>query len=114
MVGLGCAQNADVLPVVPGAVVPPPQTLPQTQPVAGFGVVEEAPMCGDVPVDVAPPEVAANEERAIVLYRPADAERRLLLGPLRPGGHLRVSPEWIQALNGTCLRAFPHFLELSR
>ncbi|XP_020175461.1 uncharacterized protein [Aegilops tauschii subsp. strangulata] len=96
--------NADVLPVVPGAVVPPPQTLPQTQPVAGFGVVEEAPMCGDVPVDVAPPEVAANEERAIVLYRPADAERRLLLGPLRPGGHLRVSPEWIQALNGTTLQ----------
>lgn len=96
--------NADVLPVVPGdgEVVPPP---PGTQPpVAGFGVVEEAPMCGDVavvPVDVAPP---ANEERAIVLYRPAEAERRLLLGPLRPGGHLRVNPEWIHALNGTMLQ----------
>ncbi|KAE8792841.1 hypothetical protein D1007_32619 [Hordeum vulgare] len=96
--------DPDVMPVVPGAVVLPPGTQP---PVAGFGVVEEAPMCGDVavvPVDVAPPEVAANEERAIVLYRPAEAERRLLLGPLRPGGHLRVSPEWIQALDGTMLQ----------
>jgi hypothetical protein len=39
----GCAQDADVPPVVPGAVVPP-----QGQPVAGFGVQEVAPMCGDV------------------------------------------------------------------
>lgn len=97
--------DPDMIPVVPGAVVPPP---PGTQPpVAGFAVVEEAPMCGDVavvPVDVAAPEAAANEERAIVLYRPAEAERRLLLGPLRPGGHLRVNPEWIHALNGTMLQ----------
>jgi hypothetical protein len=43
---LGCAQDADVPPVVPGAVVPPPPA--QTQPVAGLGVQEVAPMCGDV------------------------------------------------------------------
>ncbi|VAI33955.1 unnamed protein product [Triticum turgidum subsp. durum] len=92
--------DPDMMPVVPGAFVPPPP--PGTQlPVAGFGVVEEAPMCGDVAVV---PVDTANEERAIVLYRPAEAERRLLLGPLRPGGHLRVSPEWIQALNGTTLQ----------
>jgi hypothetical protein len=45
--GFGCAQDADVPPVVPGAVVPPPPPA-QTQPVAGFGVQEVAPMCGDV------------------------------------------------------------------
>ncbi|VAI19176.1 uncharacterized protein LOC119302102 [Triticum dicoccoides] len=99
--------DPDMMPIVPGAVVPPPP--PGTQPpVAGFGVAEEAPMCGDaavVPVDMATaPPLPANEERAIVLYRPAEAERRLLLGPLRPGGHLRVSPQWIQALNGTVLQ----------
>ncbi|KAM3258460.1 hypothetical protein ACQJBY_050304 [Aegilops geniculata] len=94
--------DPDMMPVV---LPPPPGAQP---PVAGFEVVEEAPMCGDVavvPVDMATATpLPANEERAIVLYRPADAERRLLLGPLRPGGHLRVSPEWIQALNGTTLQ----------
>jgi len=34
----------DVPPIVPGVVVAPPQM----QPVAGVGLVEEAPMCGDV------------------------------------------------------------------
>jgi hypothetical protein len=60
-------------------------------------------MCGDVPVvpvEVAAP--AANDERAIVLYRPAEAARSLLVGPLRPEGPLRVSPDWIHGLKGTC------------
>ncbi|XP_047047386.1 uncharacterized protein LOC124652420 [Lolium rigidum] len=96
--------DADVPPVVPGAVAPPP--LPQTQLVPEFGVVQGAPpMCGDVPV--VPVEVAApgaNEERAIVLYRPAEATRSLLLGPLRPGAPLRVCPDWIQGLKGTMLQ----------
>uniref|UniRef100_A0ACD5Y0T8 Uncharacterized protein n=2 Tax=Avena sativa TaxID=4498 RepID=A0ACD5Y0T8_AVESA len=112
--------DSDVPHVVPGAVAgfgavppPPPQTQPvagfgavpppppQTQPVAGFGAVEEAPMGGDVAV--VPVEVD-NEERAIVLYRPAEAARSLLLGPLRPGAPLRVSPDWIHRLNGTMLQ----------
>lgn len=81
-------------------VVPTPPQL--TQPVAGFGV--EVPMFGDVPVPVdvaAAVAPAANEERAIVLYRPAEAERNLLLGPLRRGASLRVSPYWIHGLKGT-------------
>ena len=87
-------------PVVPGVVVPPP---PQTQPVAGFGVQEVAPMCGG-DVAVVPVDVAANEERAIVLYKPAEAARSLLLGPLRPDIDLRVSAaaDWIHGLKGTC------------
>lgn len=92
----------DVPPVVPGAVVPPPSL--QTQPVVGFGVAEAAPVCGDVavvPVDVA---TGGNEERAIVLYRPAEAARSLLLGPLRPGAPLRVSPDWIHGLKGTIMQ----------
>jgi hypothetical protein len=60
-------------------------------------------MCGDVPVvPVEVPAPGANEERAIVLYRPAEAARSLLLGPLRPGAPLRVSPDWIQGLKGAC------------
>uniref|UniRef100_A0ACD5XTN3 Uncharacterized protein n=1 Tax=Avena sativa TaxID=4498 RepID=A0ACD5XTN3_AVESA len=96
--------DADVPHLVPGAGVPPPPPL-QTQPAAGFGAVEEAPMCGDVavvPVEVAAP--GANDERAIVLYRPAEAARSLLLGPLRPGAPLRVSPDWIHRLNGTMMQ----------
>ncbi|CAM0952090.1 unnamed protein product [Alopecurus aequalis] len=91
--------DADVPPVVPGEVVPPP---PQTQPVAGFGV---APVFGDVavvPVDVVAP--VPNEERAIVLYRPAEATRSLLHGPLRPGAALRVNPDWIHGLRSNMLQ----------
>lgn len=88
--------DAEVPPVAPGAGVPQPQ------PVAALDV-EEVPMCGDVvvPVDVAP---AANDERAIVLYRPAEAARNLLLGPLRPGVPLRVSSDWIHGLKNTMLQ----------
>ncbi|KAL5201367.1 hypothetical protein ABZP36_035721 [Zizania latifolia] len=91
--------DAEVPPVVPGVGVQPPP--PPPRPVEGLGVAE-VPMCGDeVPVAVAP---APNEERAIVLYSPADAARNLLLGPLRPDAPLRVSPDWIHGLKSTMLR----------
>ncbi|XP_015696603.1 uncharacterized protein LOC107304948 [Oryza brachyantha] len=79
---------AEVPPVVPELCAPP------QQPVAGLGAAE-------VPVVVAP---APNEEMAIVLYKPADAGRNLLLGPLRPEVPLRVSPDWIHGLKSTMLR----------
>lgn len=93
-------QDAEVMPpVVPGAGVPQPQ------PAAGFGVEE-------VHVEPAVVAPAANEEKAIVVYKPADAARNLLLGPLRPGVPLIVSPEWIHGFKSTCLPP-PLFLVIS-
>ncbi|KAF0923212.1 hypothetical protein E2562_003423 [Oryza meyeriana var. granulata] len=90
--------DAEVPPVVPELCAPPP---PPQQPVGGLGAAEVR-MCGDeVPVLVA---TVPNEERAIVLYKPADAARNLLLGPLRPEFPLRVSPDWINGLKSTALR----------
>lgn len=84
--------DAEVMPpVVPGAGVPQPQ------PAAGFGVEE-------VHVEPAVVAPAANEEKAIVVYKPADAARNLLLGPLRPGVPLIVSPEWIHGFKNTMLQ----------
>ncbi|KAL6656266.1 hypothetical protein ACP70R_007092 [Stipagrostis hirtigluma subsp. patula] len=90
--------DAEAPLVAPGAAAPPPQPTP-------FGV-EEVPMCGDeatpaVAVGVAP---AVNDERAIVVYQPADAARNLLLGPLRPGVPLRVNPDWIHGLRSAVLQ----------
>nr|CAB3457456.1 unnamed protein product [Digitaria exilis] len=80
----------------PGAVVPP-------QPF----VAEAARMSGDVvppavAVGVAAP--AVNDERAIVVYQPAEAARNLLGGPLRPAPSLRVNPDWIHGLRSTMLQ----------
>jgi hypothetical protein len=83
-------QDADVPPpVVPELCAPPPPPQP----------VAEVQMRGEeVPVIAVP---APNEERAIVLYKPDDAARNLLLGPLRPEFPLRVSPDWIHGLKST-------------
>lgn len=79
-------------PVVPELCAPPPPPQP----------VAEVQMRGEeVPVIAVP---APNEERAIVLYKPDDAARNLLLGPLRPEFPLRVSPDWIHGLKSTALR----------
>nr|CAB3453828.1 unnamed protein product [Digitaria exilis] len=72
----------------PGAVVAP-------QPF----VAEAAPA---VAVSVAAP--AVNDERAIVVYQPAEAARNLLEGPLRPAPSLRVNPNWIHGLRSTMLQ----------
>ncbi|CAL5087579.1 unnamed protein product [Urochloa decumbens] len=61
-------------------------------------------MSGDVVPPVAAVSVVApavNDERAIVVYQPAEAARNLLEGPLRPGASLRVSPDWIHGLRKT-------------
>uniref|UniRef100_A0A0D9XF75 Uncharacterized protein n=1 Tax=Leersia perrieri TaxID=77586 RepID=A0A0D9XF75_9ORYZ len=90
---------AELSPFVPDLCAPPP---PEQQQVAGLGAAEVQMCVGDdVPVIVA---AAPNEERAIVLYKPADAARNLLLGPLRPEIPLRVSPDWIHGLKSTVLR----------
>lgn len=96
--------DAEVMPpVVPGAGVP--------QPAAGFRVEE-------VHVEPAVVAPAANEEKAIVVYKPADAARNLLLGPLWQGVPLRVSPEWIYGLKNTMLEVTSNhwalFEELTR
>ncbi|KAK3130436.1 hypothetical protein QOZ80_6BG0493400 [Eleusine coracana subsp. coracana] len=59
--------------------------------------VEEVPMSGEV----APP---VNDERAIVVYQPAEAARNLLRGPLRPEAPLRVNPDWIRGIKSTVLQ----------
>ncbi|KAF8694885.1 hypothetical protein HU200_037985 [Digitaria exilis] len=91
------AEDAEVPPVEhavgvpraePGAVVAP-------QPF----VAEAAPA---VAVSVAAP--AVNDERAIVVYQPAEAARNLLEGPLRPAPSLRVNPNWIHGLRSTMLQ----------
>ncbi|CAN6174850.1 unnamed protein product, partial [Urochloa humidicola] len=64
-------------------------------------------MSGDVAPPVAAVSVAVpavNDERAIVVYQPAEAARNLLEGPLRPGASLRVSPDWIHGLRSTMLQ----------
>jgi hypothetical protein len=79
--------------------VPPPvvpelcAALPPPQPVAEVQVCSEEVLVIAVPVP--------NEERAIVLHKPDDAARNLLLGPLRPEFPLRVSPDWIHGLKST-------------
>ncbi|TVU10084.1 hypothetical protein EJB05_43592, partial [Eragrostis curvula] len=85
--------DAVVPPVGPGAGVPPtPQPFE----------VEEVPMSGEIaPVVVAP---ASNDERAIVVYQPAEAARNLLCGPLRPETPLRVNPDWIRGIKSTVLQ----------
>ncbi|KAL6846838.1 hypothetical protein ACP4OV_024286 [Aristida adscensionis] len=86
--------DAEAPPVVPGAGAPPPPTP---------FVVEEVPMCGgEAAPGVAP--AAANDERAIVVYQPAEAARSLLLGPLRPATSLRVNPDWLHGLKSTVLQ----------
>jgi hypothetical protein len=67
------AQDAVVPPVKPGTAVVQPVEL------AGAGVPPQ-------PLEVAPVVVAlaANDERAIVVYQLAEATRSLLRGPLRP------------------------------
>uniref|UniRef100_A0A0A9DJ87 Uncharacterized protein n=1 Tax=Arundo donax TaxID=35708 RepID=A0A0A9DJ87_ARUDO len=97
--------DAEVPPVEPGVGMPPVEPGAGVPPPPLFGV-EEVPMSGDVvppvvAVGVAP---AANEERAIVVYQPAEAARSLLHGPLRPGVHLRVNPDWIHGLKSTMLQ----------
>lgn len=110
---LGVAQDAMVPHVDPGAViVQPPETAgvpPSPQPFE----VEEVPM---VSGEVAPPVVvapAANDERAIVVYQPAEAARNLLRGPLRPEAPLRVSPDWIRGIKGTRPPKFGYLVCLS-
>ncbi|KAF2910268.1 hypothetical protein DAI22_11g088900 [Oryza sativa Japonica Group] len=82
--------------------VPPPvvpelcAALPPPQPVAEVQVCSEEVLVIAVPVP--------SEERAIVLHKPDDAARNLLLGPLRPEFPLRVSPDWIHGLKSTGLR----------
>ncbi|CAN6196469.1 unnamed protein product [Urochloa humidicola] len=61
-------------------------------------------MSGGVAPPVAVVASAANDERAIVVYQPAEAARNLLEGPLRPGASLRVSPDWIHGLRSTMLQ----------
>ncbi|CAL5087578.1 unnamed protein product [Urochloa decumbens] len=64
-------------------------------------------MSGDVVPPVAAVSVVApavNDERAIVVYQPAEAARNLLEGPLRPGASLRVSPDWIHGLRSAMLQ----------
>ncbi|WVZ65419.1 hypothetical protein U9M48_014784 [Paspalum notatum var. saurae] len=84
------------------------EVLPSAEYAAGvapqpFAMEEAARVSGGVaPVVVAAP--AANEERAIVVYQPAEAARSLLLGPLRPGASLRVSSDWIHGLRSTMLQ----------
>ncbi|GJN33578.1 hypothetical protein PR202_gb22197 [Eleusine coracana subsp. coracana] len=99
--------DAVVPSVEPGAVVMQPVEpagagVPLPPPPQPFEV-EEVPMSGEVapPVVVAP---AANDERAIVVYQPAEAARNLLRGPLRPEAPLRVSPDWIRGIKSTVLQ----------
>jgi hypothetical protein len=95
------AQDAEVPPVGPAVGAP----LVETGASVPF-VVEDVRVSGDVAptpaaaVGLAAP--AANDERAIVVYQPAEAARSLLQGPLRPGPSLRVSPNWIHGLRSTC------------
>jgi len=96
------AQDADV-PAVESAV-----GVPLVEP--GVSVTLQPFVEGDLRMSCdAPPAAAigvaapaANEERAIVVYQPAEAARNLLHGPLRPGASLRVSPDWIHGLKSTC------------
>lgn len=109
------AQDADVPPVGSGMGVPLAEP--------GVSVAPQPFVAGDLRMsgDVAPPAAAiavaapaVNEERAIVVYQPAEAERNLLDGPLRPGASLRVSPDWIHGLKSTCpLACLPARLLLS-
>jgi len=93
------AQDADV-PAVEAAVGVPlvePGVSVTPQPFD----VGDLPMSSDVAALAAVIGVAApavNDERAIVVYQPAEAARNLLHGPLRPGASLRVSPDWIHGL----------------
>ncbi|CAL5063625.1 unnamed protein product [Urochloa decumbens] len=93
--------DAEVLPPVEHAVGAPllqPGATVAPQPVQ---------MSSDVVPSVAVVGVAApavNDERAIVVYQPAEAARNLLEGPLRPGASLRVSPDWIHGLRSTMLQ----------
>ncbi|PAN13151.1 hypothetical protein PAHAL_2G317400 [Panicum hallii] len=94
--------DAEVPPVGPAVGAP----LVETGASVPF-VVEDVRVSGDVAptpaaaVGLAAP--AANDERAIVVYQPAEAARSLLQGPLRPGPSLRVSPNWIHGLRSTML-----------
>ena len=94
------------MPPVESAVVVPLVEPVTPQPF----VVGHLPMSSDVAPPAAAIGVAApavNEERAIVVYQPAEAARNLLHGPLRPGASLRVSPDWIHGLKSTCLSPTP-------
>ena len=101
-VGVAVAlQDAEVPPVeaaVSAPLVEPGASVPF--------VAEEVLMSGAVaPAAAAAAGLAApagNDERAIVVYQPAEAARSLLEGPLRPGPTLRVSPDWIHGLRSTC------------
>jgi len=97
--------DADVPPVGSGMGVPLAEP--------GVSVAPQPFVAGDLRMsgDVAPPAAAiavaapaVNEERAIVVYQPAEAERNLLDGPLRPGASLRVSLDWIHGLKNTMLQ----------
>lgn len=103
MFGLLPAQDAEVPSVehsVGAPLVPPGASVPPRPFVA-----EEVGMSADVSPPVAAFAVGApavNDERAIVVYQPAEAARNLLQGPLWPGASLRVSPDWIHGLKSTC------------
>ncbi|CAL5082154.1 unnamed protein product [Urochloa decumbens] len=102
------------------AEVPPPVEhavgAPLLQPGASVGVAPQpVQMSGDVALPAAAVGVAApavNDERAIVVYQPAEAARNLLEGPLRPGASLRVSPDWIHGLRSTMLQEASNYKAL--
>ena len=91
-VGVAVALQDAEVPPVEAAV-----SAPLVEPGASVPFVAEGVLMSG---DVAPP--AVNDERAIVVYQPAEAARSLLQGPLRPAPSLRVSPDWIHGLRSTC------------
>lgn len=104
------------------AEVPPVESavgMPLVEP--GVSVTPQPFVVGDSPMSsgVAPPAAAigvaapaVNEERAIVVYQPAEAAHNLLHGPLRPGPSLRVSPDWVHGLKGTMLQEASNYRDL--
>ncbi|CAD6224368.1 unnamed protein product [Miscanthus lutarioriparius] len=105
--------DADVPPVEAAVGVPlvEPGVSVTPQPF----VVGDLRMSGNVEPPAAAIGVAApavNEERAIVVYQPAEAARNLLHGPLRPGASLRVSPDWIHGLKSTMLQEASNYRAL--
>ncbi|RCV12311.1 hypothetical protein SETIT_2G258900v2 [Setaria italica] len=97
--------DAEVPPVEPAVGAPLDQPGASVPP-RPFVVVEEVGMSGDMAPQAAAVGVGApvvNDERAIVVYQPAEAARNLLQGPLRPGTSLHVCPDWIHGLKSTML-----------
>ncbi|KAG2644345.1 protein transport protein SEC31-like isoform X2 [Panicum virgatum] len=92
------------------AEVPPVEaavSAPLVEPGASVPFVAEGVLMSG---DVAPP--AVNDERAIVVYQPAEAARSLLQGPLRPAPSLHVSPDWIHGLRSTMLQEASNYRAL--